>query len=197
MIAVFGQIRHEKEKKLIIGDNNYSAVLIPPCINLQGKTIDILRRFTSARGKLIAMEPLPYLMDGRSGDYSYPLERLLYSRRTTILRGTREDKLRQLELLLNKIAGDGIEIYAKPDNLKARSILKHHRKYGELDICLFLNTDQNKVDTLIEINGKLQVEEWSLESGKKYEPVQWHADNKTYVELQFAPWQAHLLLISN
>jgi hypothetical protein len=244
LIAVFGQVnrnsefgirnselnRARKGKKLIIGDVNYSAVLIPPCINLQGKTVDVLRHFTSARGKLIAMEPLPYLMDGKAGGHSYPLERLLYSRRTTILRGTQEDKLRQLELLLNKIAGDGIEIYAQPfgsfagsgldgrsENLKARSILKHHRKYGELDICLFLNTDQNKVDALIEVKGNLHVEEWNLGSGEKYspreisrkslrgnhilfpisrgEPVQWHADNKTYVELQFSPWQMRLLVI--
>jgi len=195
LIAVFGQVKR-RGKKLTIGDTSYSVVLIPPCINLQGKTVDMLRRFTSARGKLIAMEPLPYLMDGRTGDYPYPLERLLQSRRTTILRGTREEKLRQLKMLLDeKITKVGIKIYARPENLQARSILKHHRKHEELDICLLLNTDQNQTDALIEINSELHVEEWSLESGKKYEPVQWHADNKTYAELQFAPWQARLLII--
>ena len=196
LIAAFGQVKR-RGKKLTIGDTSYSVVLIPPCINLQGKTVDMLRRFTSARGKLIAMEPLPYLMDGRTGDYPYPLERLLQSRRTTILRGAREEKLRQLKILLDeKVAKVSIEIYARPENLQARSILKHHRRHEELDICLLLNTDQNQTDALIEINSESHVEEWSLESGKKYEPVQWHADNKTYAELQFAPWQARLLIIS-
>ncbi|HIE27997.1 TPA: hypothetical protein EYP66_11995 [Candidatus Poribacteria bacterium] len=197
LIAVFSQVKR-RGKNLIIGDTSYSTVLIPPCINLQGKTVDVLRRFTSVRGKLIAMEPLPYLMDGRAGDYPYPLERLLHSRRTTILRGTQEEKLRQLEMLLDDRIGEyGIEIYARPENLKAKSILKHHRKHKELDICLLLNADPNQIDALIEIKGELHVEEWSLESGEKYEPVQWHADSRTYVELQFLPWQARLLIISN
>jgi len=195
LIDVFGQVKR-RGKKLIIGDTDYSTVLIPPCISLQRQTVDVLKSFISARGKLIAMEPLPYLMDGRAGDYPYPLERLLHNRRTTILRGTREEKLRQLEMLLDEIATVDIEIYKKPENSKARSILKHHRRHTDLDICLLLNTDQKQMDTLIEINSKSHVEEWNLENGERYEPVQWHADNKTYVELQFASWQARLLILS-
>jgi hypothetical protein len=193
-LAVFGQVRR-RGKQLIIGDISYSAVLIPPCINLQEQTVDILRSFISARGKLIALEPLPYLMDCKAGDYAYPLERLLGSRRTTVLRGAKAEKLRQLESLLDEMAEVEIEIYARSENLKARSILKHHRKHENLAVCLLLNAGQKQIDALIEINGEFYVEEWNLENGEKYEPVQWHADNKTYVELQFVPWQARLLVI--
>ncbi|MFQ6043862.1 MAG: hypothetical protein ACE5PV_23660 [Candidatus Poribacteria bacterium] len=197
LLAVFGQV-NRRDGNLIIGDTSYSTVLIPPCINLQAQTVDVLRHFISAHGKLIAMEPLPYLLDGRAGEHSYPLEKLLHRRRTTILRGTREEKLRQLEMLLDdKVEVGDIGIYARPENLKARSILKHHRKHEGLDICLLLNAAQNQIDALIEINGKSYVEEWSLASGEKYEPVQWCADNRTYAELKFAPWQARLLIISN
>jgi len=181
-------------KRFVLGSANYSVVLIPPCINLQSNTVELLKKFVSAKGKLIACEPLPYLVDGMGGDYSYPLERLLRHRRTSILRGSQEEKVRQLETILDKIAGDSINIYAKPENLKAKAIIKHHRKYKNLDICLLLNTREEQVEALLEIDGKTRIEEWSLVNGEKFEPVQWHADNKTYAELHFEAKMARLLV---
>ena len=194
LLTTYGHI-HKRSKKLIVGDVSYKAVLIPPCITLQSATIVLLRRFISARGKLIAMESLPYLMDGKTGDYAYPLEKLLYKRRTTILRGTQEEKLRQLMVLMDKIAGDGIVIYSRPDNLKTQSIRKHHRQYENIAICFLLNVESHSVDTLVEIAGEVCVEEWNSEYGERDQPTQWHADKKTYAELHFEAGQARLMVI--
>jgi len=186
--------------RLSLGSANYSVLLIPPCINLQSNTVEMLQEFISAKGKLIACEPLPYLMDGMTGDYIYPLERLLHHRRTTILlqsnnQGSQEEKLHQLETILDKFTSDNIRIYAKPENLKAKEIIKHHRKYESLDICLLLNTSEKQIETLIEIDGRTHVEEWSLVNGEKFEPAQWHADDRTYAELHFEAKMARLLVI--
>ncbi len=180
--------------RLMLGSANYPVVLVPPCINLQSNTVELLKKFVSAKGKLIVCEPLPYLMDGMGGDYAYPLERLLHHRRASILRGSQEEKVRQLEVILDKIASDSINIYAKPENLKAKGIVKHHRKSENLHICLLLNTKEEQVEVLLEIDGQRRVEEWSLVNGEKFEPVRWHADNKTYVEMNFEAKMARLLV---
>lgn len=203
LMVTRGQIQHVKEAfrfvrrrktELNIGGGIYSVLLIPPCINLQSKAVEMLQEFISAKGRLIICEPLPYLMDGMTGDYAYPLERLLNHKRTTILRGSPEEKVLQLETILDKLAGNNISIYAKPENLKAKAIIKHHRKYENLDIFLLLNTRERRVDTLLEIDGKTRLEEWSLIDGEKFDPTQWHADDKTYAELHFEAKMARLLI---
>ena len=74
------------------GNGVYNVVLLPSCISLQEETVKCLGAFTKAKGRLIADEPIPYLLNGRIGLEPYPLERLIYGRRTTILRGPQNEK---------------------------------------------------------------------------------------------------------
>ena len=45
----------------------YPLILLPTCLSLQERTVNLLTQFENARGKLIALSPVPYLLNGRIG----------------------------------------------------------------------------------------------------------------------------------
>ena len=163
----------------------YSSVLIPPCLALQEKTVEVLTQFVKARGGLIAVDPVPYLLNGRIGLDPYPLERLLYRWRTSILRGTANEKVAALERLLRKQIKRPIQIYAKPDNTLTRAIVSQHRESADLDLFYLFNRSKQSIETLIEIQWESTVEEWDPTNGEQCVPYHWHADGKTYTQLSF------------
>ena len=80
----------------------YNVILLPSCISLQEETVRCLKAFTKAKGRLIIDEPAPYLLNGRIGLEPYPLERLIYGQRATILRGPSDEKMVKLAKCLRK-----------------------------------------------------------------------------------------------
>lgn len=172
----------------------YSSVLLPPCLALQEKTVEVLTQFVKARGGLIAIDPVPYLLNGRIGLDPYPLERLLYRWRTSILRGTTNEKVAALERLLRKQIKRPIQIYAKPDNTLTRAIVAQHRESADLDLFYLFNRGEQSIETLIEIQWESTVEEWDPTNGEQGARDHWHADRKTYAQLSFNCGQGRFLV---
>ena len=172
----------------------YSSVLLPPCLALQERTVEVLTQFVKARGGLIGIDPVPYLLNGRIGLDPYPLERLLYRRRTSILRGTTDEKIAALERLLRKQITLPIQIYAKPDNTPTRTIIAQHRESADLDLFYLFNRSEQSIETLIEIQWESTVEEWDSISGERHTRSHWHADGKTYTTLSFNRGQGKFIL---
>ncbi len=54
-----------KGKTLNVGKMSYTTVVIPPSVSLRSSTVKLLQQFSSNGGKIIAVKPLPYLVDGR------------------------------------------------------------------------------------------------------------------------------------
>ena len=163
----------------------YSSVLLPPCLALQETTVEILTQFVKARGGLIAIDPVPYLLNGRIGLDPYPLERLLFRWRTSILRGTTNEKVAALERLLRKRIKLPIQVYAKPDNTPTRAIVLQHRESTDLDLFYLFNRGEKPIEALIEIQGESTVEEWETTNGEQRAQCHWHADGKTYATFSF------------
>ena len=163
----------------------YSSVLLPPCLALQEKTVKVLTQLVKARGGLIAIDPVPYLLNGRIGLDPYPLERLLYRWRTAILRGTTNEKVASLERLLRKQIKPPIQIYAKPDNTPTRAIVVQHRGSTNLDLFYLFNRSEQPIETLLEIQWATTVQEWDSTNGEQCAQPHWHADGKTYTQLSF------------
>ncbi len=181
-------------RALCLNGEHYASVMLPSCLALQVKTVEVLTEFVKARGGLIAMEPIPYLLNGRIGLDPYPLERLLYRRRTAILRGPAHEKITALERLLRKQINQPIQIYAKPDNVQTRSIIAQHRESADVDLFYLFNRGEQSIETLIEIQWESTVEEWDTTNGEQRPQSYWHADGKTYTQLSFDCGEGRLIV---
>ena len=171
----------------------YRVVLLPSCISLQEETVNCLRAFTKAKGKLIANEPVPYLLNGRIGLKPYPLEQLIYGRRTTILRGPLGEREAALKKYLRKWVTRVISVYAKPENEPTLALRLQHRVTEEAELFYLYNATHEPIDVLIEILGTSKsVEECCLLEGTRTALDFWHADGQTYLNCTFAPEQARL-----
>ena len=181
-------------RALRLNGEDYSSVLLPPCLALQEKTVAVLTQFVRARGGLVAIDPVPYLLNGRIGLDPYPLERLLYRRRTSILRGPTNEKAAALERLLRKQVTLPIQMYAKPDNTPTCAIVAQHRESADLDLFYLFNRGEQPVETLIEIQWESAVEEWDSANGDRHALSHWHADGKTYTQLSFNCGQGRFIV---
>ena len=182
----------KSNRTLHLNGADYSAVLLPPCLALQEETVEVLTQFVKARGGLIAVDPVPYLLNGRIGLDPYPLERLLYRRRTSIVRGPTNEKVATLERLLRKQIKLPIQIYAKPDNTATRAVSAQHRESADLDLFYLFNRGEQPIETLTEIHWEAMVEEWNPTNGERGALSHWHADRKTYAELFFDLWTGEI-----
>ena len=175
----------------------YRVVLLPSCISLQEETVKCLRAFTKAKGRLIADEPTPYLLNGRIGLEPYPLEHLIFGRRTTILRGPPDEKIVKLEKCLRKWVDRPLSIYVKPDNEPTDNIQVLRRETEESELFYLFNTSTEAIETLIELPQEVKrVVEWQLFKEMTKNIDFWLADGKSYLNCTFAPRQARLFVVS-
>ena len=175
----------------------YQLVLLPSCISLHETTVERLTTFTKAKGRLLVNAPVPYLLNGRIGLEPYPLEHLMYRRRTTILDGPLKERETALKKFLRKWVPSVISFYARPANQLTEAIQVHHRQDGNRHTFYLFNTAAKPMDTLVEIAGEAAaVDELQLQTGKQVSIDAWHADGKTYLNCKFAPKQGRLFLVS-
>lgn len=175
----------------------YSVVLLPSCISLQEETVKCLKAFTKAKGRLIADEPTPYLLNGRIGLEPYPLEQLIYGRRATILRGPPDEKAVKLEKRLRKWVHRPVSVYIKPDNEPTDSVQVLRRKTEASELFYLFNTSRAAIDTLIELHQEAKrIVEWHLFKETKANIDFWSADGKSYLNCTFASRQARLFVVS-
>ena len=171
----------------------YNVILLPSCISLQEDTVRCLSAFTKAKGRLIADEPIPYLLNGRIGLEPYPLEHLIYGRRTTILRGPQNEKVEKLEKSLRKWVNCPVSVYSKPANEETRLIQVHHRATEGFEMFYLFNRGAEPMDTLIEIYRQVsRVTEWDLFKGTEETVDFWHANGRTYLNSAFTVNQGRL-----
>ena len=175
----------------------YGVVLLPSCLSLQEATVKRLKAFTKAKGRLIVDEPTPYLLNGRIGLEPYPLEQLIYGRRTTILRGPPNEKMVKLEKRFRKWVHRPLSVYVKPDNEPTDTVQVLRRETEESELFYLFNTNPEAIDTLIELYQEVKrVVEWHLFKEMREHIDFWSADGKSYLNCTFAPRQARLFVVS-
>ena len=155
--------------------------------------MDVLTQFVKGRGANRHGSG-PFLLNGRIGLDPYPLERLLFRRRTSIVRGPTNEKVAALERLLRKQIRLPILIYAKPDNTPTRAVIAQHRESADLDLFYLFNRRERPIETLIEIQWESIVEEWDPTDGERHPLSHWHADGKTYTQLSFDCGQGRFIV---
>ena len=182
-------------RSLRLKEAAYPLILLPTCLSLQEGTVKLLTQFVKARGKLIALAPVPYLLNGRIGVDPYPLERLLYRWRTSIVAGeTSREKRDGLKNLLQKWVTPAVRVYRKPDNSQTNCIAIQHRQSKDFNLFYLFNREETAVEILVEIQWEAaMLEEWDTATGEQQRLDYWHADGKTYTTLSFERQQGRLI----
>ena len=188
----------KKAHTLQVKGTTYPLIVLPSCLSLQETTVESLTQFVKGRGRLIAVHPIPYLLNGRIGIDPYPLERLLYHRRTSIVRGTPSEKVDALKRHLQKRIQPVIQVYVAPEHHPATTIHIHHRQSQEADFFYLFNSGEASIETLIEIQGEATlVAETDAQTGEQSVLEHWHANGKTYVTYSFDYRQGRLVVARN
>ena len=189
--------KFDKKSRLIkVNASSYRVILVPSCTSLEESTVNLLTKVIAGRGRLVAVDPVPYLFNGKIGFGAHPLDLLLYHQRTSLLKGTASEKTEALKQLLKKWVEPALQVYVKPDNVPTAAIHFQHRRSEELDLFYLFNTSQSSIETLIEIQGESAgVEEWETRSGERTDLDYWHANGNTYLDCSFDCLRSRLVTL--
>jgi hypothetical protein len=148
-------VRHGRVEggRLIVGRCSYKAVILPRMVTMAESTLRLLESFLQGGGILIAIEPVPTLLDGRPSEglkaFLEKVKRINLSEAEII------EALRPLE--------PQIEI-SDPAGRPVRQVWYHLRSDGSQNILFLANTDRNRgFDIALRIRGlgRGRLEEWN------------------------------------
>ena len=191
-------VQVDKKKGVIkLNENDYPLVLLPSCLSLHENTIQRLNSFTKSKGKLIINAPVPYLLNGKIGLEPYLLERLVYGRRTTILDGPNNERELELRKLLQKWITPAITVFHRNENQRLETVKISHRMTEDRQYFCLYNSENNTIETLVEIVGKAEtIKEIVFATGKVLPVDSWYANGNTYLNFLFTPYQSRLLSVN-
>jgi len=144
--------------RFIIGNQSYDIVVIPPSITLRTKTLSLLKDFVLNGGKVIAIKPLPYLLDG-SKEFNLMDE----------LKGVMivDNEYSDIAEALKEVVCPAITVEGD-----AANVLYHLREINEGDkrilVCFLCNTDlYNSYEFELKLlNAPGRLELWNLVTGE-------------------------------
>jgi len=184
ILKKYGKLNKDSIK---VGKMSYKMVIIPPLITLRAKTLSLLKEFLANKGKVIAIEPLAYLVEGRDA------KKELDSFWKKIIVIPQEKEI--LENTLNQALEKEISIKDK-EGKEISSIYYQHRRLSEnKDLYFLVNTSENKeFKAGIEIKGEGTIEKWDPLSGEIEQIPSFSKKGKTYLELNFPRVSSYLLI---
>jgi len=189
-------VRHDETgPQLVVGAMAYRLVIVPPGVTLAANTVRLLREFAAAGGPVLALEPVPTLIDGRPAD-------------TPVLPpNTRLVALSALPAVLDEFLPFDVRIPGHP------AIWCHHRRLDPRNTgrseppvsgqhatrgdCYFLaNTDlHHGGPATVHLRGTGRLEEWDAATGEVRPLPSRQQEGRTEVVLDFPPVGSHLLVL--
>jgi hypothetical protein len=141
-------------------------------------TVELLHAFAAAGGPVLALEPVPVLVAGRSKD-------------GPVLPKTAQIvTLDELSDTLDDHLPFDIRVAGRPE------IWAHHRRIGDVDGYFLANTDlENGGVAAVTLRGTGQLESWDPATGEICALPCYGRDGLTEVELDFAPAGSYLLML--
>jgi len=180
--------KHAKINKgrIKVGSCSYSVVIVPPSISLFSKTFSLLQEFVKQGGKLIAVNPLPYMIEGKKHD---DLVKFLEKDAKVI-----PNETKAVKQALEKISAPTIRIRANGQD--ATTIYYQERKLERKKIFYIVNTSKERnVESCISIQGKGQLQLWDSNTGE-IEQIPYQLQNDRVVtEINLAPIDSRILLL--
>lgn len=173
-----------RDGKLIIGQHQYSTVIVPPSLTLRSNTVKLLREFAEQAGadRLIFIKPVPSRIDGISGDMKLP-DGVIYV-----------NSVRDAVEIVDKYYKDRIQIIDKRTGKNAHKIYCHVR-VSEKDKTVFIvNTDEKReIEAVISLPGEEQPYLLDLMRGEIFTIPSTVKDGRREISVKFYPAGSMLL----
>lgn len=177
--AVMEEYACVEEDLLVVGQYRYKVVIIPESVTWSSSTIKLFQEFVKNGGTLIALEPLPTMIDGVEQESVLPKETIVLPDFGGVLKDALDRAL--WKDIVMKDCGD---------------ILYQHRKAQDKDIYFIANTsmENSYLNWDIELPGLGTVELWDAINGEKYCLESHEKNGNTEISLDFYPVTSYLLV---
>ncbi len=163
---------------LQIGEMGYRLVIVPPGVTLAENTVRLLREFAAAGGPVLALKPVPTLINGRAADDSVLPET------------TRPVSTDTLPTVLDELLPFDVRVPGRP------AIWAHHRRIDDADCYFLANTDlDNGGVATVRLRGTGRLESWDPVTGEVRPLPSRQSGDLTEVVLDFPPVASHLLVL--
>jgi hypothetical protein len=147
-----------KDGKFYVNQAGYTVVVIPPVRTLFRSTVNLLKEFIELGGTVIAVDPLPTMIEGET---SQDVAELLRDRSVYRASGKEE-----VVPLLERVLPRRISIRGR-DLRETPQILHMLRETPDYHILFMVNTDRNNAyNTVVSLDFTGEVEEWDLLTGQ-------------------------------
>ena len=153
LLAKYARIDGDKMR---VGEAEYEVVIVPPGVTLRTSTLELLREWMDRGGPVIAVKPVPRLVDG----------------------GTESDAWEVLKdaIVVEQDAGDFAGALSEmvlpmvqvlsPEGFPVAPVWFHHRREQDREIYFFANTDRSRgYDCQIVLRGDGMVDQWDPRNG--------------------------------
>ena len=152
---MLGRLGRARRGRLQLGEASYSVVVVPPALTLRSSTLRLLGAFAKSGGAVIAVKPVPKLVDCESSD---DLEDLAH--KTVGLGGD------ALAKAVSRALGGKVRI--REGAREAKGVRYQLRQAGRSRMLFVCNTDRRKSRSLkITLPAAGQVAEWNLVDGSR------------------------------
>lgn len=170
---------HVEGEKLVVGEYGYKVVIIPPSVSWAPATVELLKQFADNGGLVIAVKPLPVLIDGEPADKVLPERCIVVDDYGQALEKALDDRLEKDIIMEDN--GD---------------ILYHHRRSSEEDIYFVANTslENSYLHYKIKIPGTGCLEMWDAVTGEKYNIPAEEKEGYLTADFDFYPVTSYLFV---
>lgn len=146
-----------KGKKLVVGSHEYGTVIIPPSLTLHQKTVELLKSFAKAGGRILFLQQKPQRIDGSPAALD--------------LAGELFDTVDEMVANLDELYFNRIQIRDKVTAENARKIICHQRTTDEGNLFFLANTNEKReIQAIITLpDGADNVSIIDLHSGEEYQ----------------------------
>ncbi|MEM2341886.1 MAG: hypothetical protein QXI48_01265 [Candidatus Bathyarchaeia archaeon] len=173
-----------EDGKLYVGRIAYDAVIIPPSVTLVENTVKLLLEFADFGGRIIALEPAPFLIDGEQKEAIKDLM-------------SRALKINKIDLATLVSALDGIPKPIIMEGDEKGEVLHHLRQDESGTLILFLanSSRENSYNLKLTLSGSFNVEFWDPMSGEKRDYSSVINDRKTCWDVRLEPIGSALFVL--
>jgi len=171
--------------KLHVGKMLYDAVIIPPSITLAKSTIKLLKAFVDSGGKIVAVAPTPYLVDGEPSNL---IKEVLNKAKI----------INRIDLATVKAALKDISKPLRIEGDEEGDILYHLREDKESNaLILFLANISRKHahNITLKLNGSFKIEIWDPISGEQKPYFSEVKDGKSIWSIRLEPIGSALFVL--
>ncbi len=158
MMSRLAEVQAGSEPVLQLGQAAYEAVLVPPVDTLRSTTVELLREFADAGGRVVFCEPVPQRVDVEPSEAARELAdgcAVAAFRRQSVAKA---------------VAGTRRVSVTAPSGAQKREVFYALRQAGDEQRLFLINNDRENATGLlrVEVAAEGNVQLWDAETGKRY-----------------------------